>query len=333
MRIADVAGWLLAGLACAGCTVPSRTGWETRLRHRLGDVSQRFDAGRAILSGLAPAASSASERPLDVGDQLLFGVALERGATGTTWYLRIEVAAIERHAGEVSWARIRVDAFDGEARALASADTWVAPSQLQWVYAACQAGARQQLRRRGREQRGDEGGVPPSTADAQADARCVALGAGACHLLFRLLRTNPVTRDILYEVVALPTLWSIVSTMRVKAGLTVDYLAAQRVDPANYPGAQRPLWSVPAVVLLNEQPALYAHLVVGPDGAPDGAAAGVFAIVGRHPSDERRKVFVQLIASRRAVDELPVEHHVRQPPHTETPHTEPGSSCATCGAG
>ena len=53
-------------------------------------------------------------------------------------------------------------------------------------------------------------------------------------------------------------------------------------------------------VLDTHQPALLLLFVVGRGGAPDGAAAGVYRMVGRHPEIGDLRVTAQLLASRRA---------------------------------
>lgn len=330
---------LIVALVIAACSVPPRTGWEPELRSGLRDVEERFGKGSELLSGLAPATTSAK---LTAGDELVFGVSLENGDRVKTWYLRLRVLGLElgdglggrRQTGferrvkpsperarqlleqnEKVWAMIRrmdteggrklecvricVDAFDADARPLESAETTVVLSSLRDIYASCLAGHRQRHRMRGRVALGDDAEVLELDDAAYDDVMVVAQGVGSSELLFELLQSNPVTRDILFEVIALPTLWSIVSTMRIRASMAVDFFEAEPVEPGTYRSAGRPLWSVPVTVLLNDQPALYAFLVAGPDGSPDGASAGVFALVGRHPTDDRRKVVVQLLASRR----------------------------------
>ena len=331
-------GLLLAVLVHASCSVPARTGWEAQLRGELVDVADRFDVGAKILSGFAPLSPEAMLSTgdellfgvsLENGDRSrtwylrLRVVALEighglQGRQQTAFERRVKPhpeRARRIHEEQLAaWqafqqmepgdfrkfecARICVDAFDADAQPLASAETTVVLASLQDIHAACLAGSRQQSRMRGRVALGDEADMLELDDNEHVDVMRVADGVGSCRLLFRLLQTNPVTRDIFYEVIALPTLWSIVSTMRIRAGMTADFFAAERVESSTYPTARRPLWSVPVTVLLNKQPALYAFLIAGPDGAPDGAAAGVFGIVGRHPTDERRRVFVQLLASR-----------------------------------
>jgi len=56
---------------------------------------------------------------------------------------------------------------------------------------------------------------------------------------------------------------------------------------------------VPVVLLLNGQPGFLASVVIGPSGSPDGAAAGIHGLVARHPSDERRRVVVRMVAVQR----------------------------------
>ena len=53
------------------------------------------------------------------------------------------------------------------------------------------------------------------------------------------------------------------------------------------------------VLLLNGEPGFLARLIVGPSGSPDGAVAGVYGLIARHPSDASRQIVVRLVSTRR----------------------------------
>ncbi|MBL8754383.1 MAG: hypothetical protein JNK15_13860, partial [Planctomycetes bacterium] len=103
----------------------------------------------------------------------------------------------------------------------------------------------------------------------------------------------------LYEVIALPSLWSIVVNWGVRPGFGIDFAGAAPAAAGQGPVGQGNVAWLPMTIDLNDQPALLACLfVVPPHGALAGAA-GVVALVGRHPTNPRRQVHVQLLASRR----------------------------------
>lgn len=216
-------------------------------------------------------------------------------------HMRRGQAGIDELFAPRAVATLRVQAFDADGELVGTGESDALTTLLErGLVASCEAGFRQREPMRGRVAAGLD--APMLTLDDAGfdDVNVAATGFAACERFFRILQENPVTRSILLEVLALPSLWSIVTNWGVKVGFAVDFFAAEPVDPALFPEAGRALWSVPMTVLLNDQPGMLAHLVVGPAGAPDGAAAGVYAVVARHPDDAERVAVVRLRASRRA---------------------------------
>ncbi|MFO1077350.1 MAG: hypothetical protein U1E73_06440 [Planctomycetota bacterium] len=202
-------------------------------------------------------------------------------------------------AREEPVARIRVEAFDADGRSLDVGESEAIAWRLQrGLLPACTAGYRLRDVMRGRVALG-RAAAPIELAGADYDAiKVVANGVASCELFFQILKQNPVTRRILYQVIALPTLWSMIRRLGVRATMDVDFFAACGVEGGRYPGTTRGLWSVPVAIRLNDQPAMLACLIAGPAGSPDGAVAGIFGIVGQHPGDPERRIAVQLLASR-----------------------------------
>jgi hypothetical protein len=201
---------------------------------------------------------------------------------------------------EMPIAKLVVEAFGESGASLGRADSEAIVARLRrGLLPACRAGHRQRDVMRGRVEAGLQ--APMLTLDDGAfdDVRTVCIGVEACKDLFQILRSNPVTRQILREVLELPTLWSILTNWGVKVSFAIDFFAAEPVDPARFPGETRELWSVPMTLLLNGQPGFLARVIVGPSGSPDGAAAGIYGLVARHPTDEQRRVLVRLVSSRR----------------------------------
>jgi hypothetical protein len=203
-------------------------------------------------------------------------------------------------ARETPVARIRVEAFDASGASAGKAESTAIVSQLRrGLLPAARAGHRQRELMRGRVEAGLEAPMLTVDDDAYDDIRAVADGVASCTLFFQILQENPVTRQILREVLQLPSLWSLLTHWGVHISFAIDFFAAERVDPARFPGEQRELWSVPMTLLLNGQPGFLARVIVGPAGSPDGTAAGIYGIVARHPTDGDRRVRVRLLSSRR----------------------------------
>ncbi|MCU0866356.1 MAG: hypothetical protein MUC36_21440 [Planctomycetes bacterium] len=202
-------------------------------------------------------------------------------------------------------ARLRVEAFDADGKALGDVDTdadshaEVLVSQLRaGLLPACRAGHRQREVMRGRVALGKAAPMLTLADDAHDDVGEVARGVALCTDLFKILQSNPVTRQILREVLELPSLWSLLTNWGVRVTFEVDFFAAERVDPASVPGESRELWSVPLMLLLNDQPGFVARVVIGPGGAPDGATAGIHGVIAQHPVDEQRRVVVRMLSTR-----------------------------------
>ena len=218
-----------------------------------------------------------------------------------------ELGFFQALASDVKMAHIRVTAFDANGKTLGTAESEETAELLTTgLLPACQAGFAQRDLMRDRVALGPEAPMLELDSMQLADVQAAAHGVIACESFFATLRSNPVTKSILYEVIALPSLWSVITNLGVKVSFEADFFAADRVAPERLTNANRELWSVPCHLQLNGQPALLAHIVAGPSGSPDAAAAGIFAIVGQHPTDPQRRIHVQLLRSSRAswTDEL-----------------------------
>lgn len=201
---------------------------------------------------------------------------------------------------ELTFADLGIEAFDAAGASLGGERSSLTLEQLRrGLLPACRAGHRQRDRIRGRVAAGKS--APSMVVDAAtlADIRTVVLGVEDCRDFFTVRNANPVTRQILGEVLAMPSLWSILTHWGVRLHFQVDFFAAELVDSALVPQLPYELWSVPVVLLLNDQPGFYASLLVGPSGSPDGAAAGIHGLVARHPHDGQRSLFVRLVATQR----------------------------------
>ena len=200
-------------------------------------------------------------------------------------------------------ARIRVEAFDANGISLGSADSAATVRQLRaGLLPACEAGYAQRDVMRGRVALGRDAEMLELDGQQYDDVRAVGYGVSACRHFFRILQANPVTKNILFEVIALPTLWSVITNLGVDIAFEVDFFDACPIERSRYPSIDHELWSTPLNLRLNDQPALMTRIIAGPSDSPNATAAGVFSVVGRHPSDPNRRVHVQLLGNRRKAD-------------------------------
>lgn len=205
-------------------------------------------------------------------------------------------------------AWISVEAFDQMGASLGAAVSEESVRRLRTgLWSACVAGHAQHDLMQGWASPERRGEVREVDEAAYADIETVALGVASCDSFFAILRTNTVMKQILYEVIALPSFWSIVTNLGVRAGFGIDFFAATRVAPECAANANGLVWSVPMTIDLNDQPALLVRILAAPPRGPAAAAAGVYGLVGRHPTDAGRRVHVQLLASRRGVQPGPAE--------------------------
>lgn len=327
----------IAMLLC-GCAVVPEAGWQADLERRIGDpgalpivtstlanaAGEDVATGDAVVLGVTletggltkewrvevEVGAIAEQRVHELGSTQTFeqrvlpSEARQRQIAEANAKFRAQLADpafdFDDLAHEAPVAGIRVEAFDAGGTSVGVGESSAIVSQLRrGLLPACRAGHRQRELMRDRVAAGLDAPVITVDDDAYDDIKVVSEGVAACARLFRLLRQNPVLKQILREVLALPSLWSILTNWGVRITFSVDFFAAERVDPARFPGEQRELWSVPMMVLLNGQPGFLARVIVGPSGSPDGAVAGVYGIVARHPTDADRRVQVRLLSSRR----------------------------------
>lgn len=206
-------------------------------------------------------------------------------------------------ASEMQIARILVEAFDANGKSLGSAESETTVKQLsEGLVPACEAGYAHREVMRGRVALGRDADMLELDKQQYDDVKTVARGVSACRRFFKILQSNPVTKNILFEVIALPTLWSVITNLGVDVAFEIDFFGARPLARGRYPSSDRELWSTPLSLRLNDQPALLTRIIAGPSDSPNATAAGVFAVEGRHPSDPNRRVHVQLLGSRRETD-------------------------------
>lgn len=280
--------WLSLFAVLAGCASGAvDPQWATREREVVAasafvataDLPAGFDA-------LAPGVGVA------VGDAVLFGLRLQRGEHVRDWFLHVAVEALE----PVSWTyedgktrelvRVRsaVHAGDGE---LLGAETLKLERDFleRGLARACRGEGRQ----RGNilENRGPEDW--PESFRAQ-----IALGQ-----LLAIARKSPILRPLLYEVVDMPSLWSVITHLGARMSMKAHFDEVRVVAGERLGGAAIPAWSLPHELLINGDPALHNHILVTDPHSPLALCAGIVAITSVHPTDPSRVFTMRLVAARR----------------------------------
>lgn len=103
-------------------------------------------------------------------------------------------------------------------------------------------------------------------------------------------------KDILYEVIDKPSVWSIIS----KAGLRtyINYNPSD-VHPFNADnlGMKFPAYDQPLTLLFNGKLALNAAIIMTKSHAPLKACAGIIGLYAEHPVEKEKRLLIQLISA------------------------------------
>lgn len=278
--------WLLllaVAFGCASGTVDSQ--WATREHDVVAastfaataDLPAGFDA-RAPGIGVA------------VGDEVLFGLRLKREHDVRDWLLHIAVEGLEPvswtyedgKARELVRVRSAVHAGDG---ALLGAETLKLERDFleRGLARACRGeGIGKTLENRGPEDW-------PETVRAQ-----IALSQ-----FLAIARKSPILRPLLYEVVDMPSLWSVITHFGARMSMRAHFDDVRVVAGERLGDAAVPAWSLPHELLINGDPALHNHILVTDPHSPLALCAGIVAITSVHPTDPSRAFTMRLVAARR----------------------------------
>ncbi len=252
-----------------------------------------------------------------VGDAVLFGLQLRRGAARRHWLLHVrltEVQAIARpgDAGDapgerlppLAWnlrvddaprtfhsrcARVAVTVASPAGEVLGRSEPLVPRDLLARGFAAA---CRSVHERRGRQPEDRAAFYDGLDAEPLADAAVAAVA------LLQVVQGDPVLSPLLWEVVEPPSVWSVVRHLGARLVLEPRFHAAL---PASSPVPQLPVstWNVPMTLSVNAEPTLEFELAVTPAGSPLGLAAGVLAAVARNPRRHDVDFRLLLLGARR----------------------------------
>jgi hypothetical protein len=117
---------------------------------------------------------------------------------------------------------------------------------------------------------------------------------------FDTTQRTPGVREILWDILVKPSLWSIVRRKgRVDTGLDISDIPA-RLDPAPWRTiTATEVYRMPLTVKLNDRPALVSALIVTAPRPPLLTCAGIIGIEAEPPDRPGKHLSIRIVASRR----------------------------------
>lgn len=105
--------------------------------------------------------------------------------------------------------------------------------------------------------------------------------------------------DVLGQVVDKPSLWSLAKNRGLRVDLNFWWMWVQNVA-ADRTGVALPAYRFPIKIFMNGALGVTSTLAVTMPRPPLEACAGILAICAEHPTEPGRRVFIRLLAARRA---------------------------------
>jgi hypothetical protein len=304
----------------AGCAGPAA---ELREGQSLGFASGAdFPGASAMLAGFDAPVADGEWR---VGDEVLLGLRLARDGACRHWLLHLRLAEpLAREPGAdsaplppVAWplrvngvdtvvasaaCRVHATVADADGAALGRCEPLLPRDLLAAGFAdACRlVGARRAQRAEAGASGRDEGAGGGDGGDAfyrGVDVQPLARATVAAVALLQVVQEDGVLAPLLWEVVERPSLWSVVTSLGVRALLRPRFHDA---EPTPSPvAAAGSAWRVPMTLLVNDDPALLTELYVVPSAPPFALCGGIVAAMARHPTDPSLELSLVLLAARR----------------------------------
>ena len=280
-----------------------------------------FPGAKALLRGFDAAASDAEWR---VGDEVLYGLRLRSGAEARHWLLHLrltEPLAIARNGDEVAagnllppleWTiringepreyrsrrcRVVATVTDGAGMFLGRSEPQLPRDFLEQGFSkACEL-LQQRL-------------AAPDAALGSAfhegakgfydgmDVRPLADATVCTIALLQVVQEDAVLAPLLWEVVQQPSFWSVVSNFGARIVLRPRFHAATEA-PSPLETDAGDVWRVPMSLLINDEPALHADLLVGKTAPPFALCGGVLLMTARHPKNAAVEFSCLLLGARR----------------------------------
>lgn len=131
-----------------------------------------------------------------------------------------------------------------------------------------------------------------------AEQRGLAGLAPALLSYFELVQHTPGLDRLFFKVVDLPSVWSIVRHVGVKASLDVEPEHFGPIDTAAWGLPTRPPgYGFPMAFRLNGQPALTVTLVVAPPRPPLLACGGIIGLLAEKPSEKETYLTLRILSA------------------------------------
>lgn len=118
---------------------------------------------------------------------------------------------------------------------------------------------------------------------------------------FEVVRNSPGLSDIFYEVVDLPSAWSLVRNAGIRSvGLGFEKGVGQSSPAAWSLPEAAPVYHFPLVLELNNHIALNLRFVVTSPNSPLLACAGVVGLLAESPGDREKYLTLRILSARRS---------------------------------
>ncbi|HEB51882.1 MAG TPA: hypothetical protein ENI87_01370 [bacterium] len=245
-----------------------------------------------------------------VGDEVLFGLRLDKGGRRRNWLLRLRVlepeagvAGGDAQEGDAEWslrvngklehfasrvAGVEAVVMDEAGGVIGRSRTLLPRDFLsRGIAGACAIAdrARRGLRR-----------VPGAAAGRRplAEATVCAIS------LLQVVQEDSVLAPLLWEVVEKPSVWSVVRNLGARVVLQPKFHDVRTV-PSPVSGNCDATWALPIGLAVNGEPALAIELFVTDAASPYSLAGGLLGATARHPRDPGVSFSLLLLSARRAL--------------------------------
>jgi len=142
----------------------------------------------------------------------------------------------------------------------------------------------------------EHGLVAACRGDGPAETR---RAISALRSVLHVVRGSAALRALLWQVVDLPSLFSLLWHFGVKVSLAENFAGSQRGAATALGAATVATWEAPLELRLNGAPALRCRVLVTDPDAPWALCAGIVAIQAASPSHPERTVTMRLLGARR----------------------------------
>ncbi len=152
----------------------------------------------------------------------------------------------------------------------------------------------------------------------RADQKAVAGGFVSLLQFFLLATQIPGLKDIMWDVMDLPSVWSMVKGLgKIEPSFNDGSSTLAVLDPTGWGlPAERPLYRFPFGMNLSGKPSVHAAFFVIAPEPPLLTTAGIVGFTANSPSHPERRVLVQIVAGYRGTPAKPDEPTTKAVPAT-----------------